>query len=97
MTDKNRTPEQNADTGTDTHDTGNGMSSQSHWTGDEALSRGVIPASEPATDAGTALGGDPFRQEDDATRGIPEGVTEGDGRNETGTTFDTDPTGDKRL
>ncbi|MCY1703012.1 hypothetical protein [Deinococcus sp. SL84] len=79
------------------HDTGNSMNSQSHWTGDEAISRGVSPASQPAVDAGTALGGDPTRNEDDADQGVPESVVEGDGRNATGTTFSADPAGDKRL
>lgn len=79
------------------HDTGNGMSSQSHWTGEESVSRGVSPAGQPATDAGTALGGDPTRNGDQADQGVPESVAEGDGRNETGTTFSADPAGDKRL
>ncbi|GHF93431.1 hypothetical protein GCM10017783_01800 [Deinococcus piscis] len=82
---------------TSQHDTGNGMSSQSHWTGDETVSQGVSPAGQPATDAGTALGGDPTRNEDQADQGVPESVIEGDGRNETGTTFSADPAGDKRL
>ncbi|MDO4262589.1 MAG: hypothetical protein Q4C67_00140 [Deinococcus sp.] len=92
-------PDQTAEasqSATNAPDTGNGMSSQSHWTGDEALSRGVSPASQPAADAGTALGGDPTRNEEGADQGVPASVVEGDGRNETGTAFGTDPAEDKR-
>lgn len=77
---------------------GNGMSSQSHWTGDENISRGAAPADLPATDAGSRLGGDAARYSDQAEQGIPDSVIDVDSHTqETGTTFGTDPSGDKRL
>ena len=80
----------------ETHDTGNGMSSHSQWTGDEAISRGISPAGQPAVDAGTALGGSPVRNTDQTEQGVPESMAESNGYGDTGTTFNADPNTDKR-
>lgn len=69
-------------------DAGNGMSSRSEWTGRETAGETgdtETPAQVPNVGAGTALGGDPTRQTDQAPEGIPEADNPAQG---SGTTFD---------